>query len=32
LTRLVVATLYTFGLKRGIGLDTTLNFSRFVAP
>ena len=22
LTRLVVATLYTFGLKRGVGMDT----------
>jgi hypothetical protein len=28
LTRLVVATLYTFGLKRGVGLDT---MSEFVA-
>jgi hypothetical protein len=26
LTRLVVATLYTFGLKRGVGLDTTSEF------
>ena len=27
LTRLVVATLYTFGLKRGVGLDTISKFS-----
>ena len=26
LTRLVVATLYTFGLKRGVGLDTISEF------
>ena len=26
LTRLVVATLYTFGLKRGVGLDTISGF------
>ena len=26
LTRLVVATLYTFGLKRGVGLDTMSEF------
>src|SRR5262245_50588489 len=26
LTRLVVATLYTFGLKRGVGLDTLSEF------
>src|SRR5262249_10063492 len=26
LTRLVVATLYTFGLKRGVGLDTVSEF------
>src|SRR5215471_5420318 len=26
LTRLVVATLYTFGLKRGVGLDTMHEF------
>src|SRR5215831_15779292 len=26
LTRLVVATLYTFGLKRGVGLDTISAF------
>jgi hypothetical protein len=26
LTRLVVATLYTFGLKRGVGLDTSSEF------
>ena len=24
LTRLVVATLYTFGLKRGVGMDTSM--------
>ena len=27
LTRLVVATLYTFGLKRGVGVDTMSGFS-----
>ena len=27
LTRLIVATLYTFGLKRGVGLDTMSEFS-----
>ena len=26
LTRLVVATLYTFGLKRGVGMDTIHEF------
>ena len=26
LTRLVVATLYTFGLKRGVGMDTMREF------
>ena len=26
LTRLVVATLYTFGLKRGVGMDTMSEF------
>ena len=26
LTRLVVATLYTFGLKRGVGMDTLSEF------
>jgi DNA-binding IclR family transcriptional regulator len=26
LTRLVIATLYTFGLKRGVGLDTISEF------
>jgi hypothetical protein len=26
LTRLVVATLYTFGLKRGVGMDTMSDF------
>ena len=28
LTRLVVATLYTFGLKRGVGMDTMHEFLR----
>jgi hypothetical protein len=31
LTRLVVATLYTFGLKRGVGLDTLSEFAQFIA-
>jgi hypothetical protein len=30
LTRLVVATLYTFGLKRGVGLDTISAFFAYL--